>query len=95
MTHNQQFGTCIQERGSSDGFHQDTTLGSISHGVIILGQGSLTYPFHNRKGIFEPVTESTGCGINNYFVKGNTQVIEQNIELLGQIDVNRAVGYNS
>ncbi len=55
--------------------------------IISLGHGRHAKPFHNRIGIFQPVAQPTGGGIDDDLLRIHSQVFQQDVDLLGKVDV--------
>ena len=60
--------------------------------LILLGEGGHAVALHDRVGIFDSVAESAGGRIDNDLSVRHTEVAQEDVELFGKIDVDRAVG---
>ena len=55
--------------------------------VISLGQGRHADTFHHRIGILQTVSQTASGGIDDDFIGGNTEVLQQDIALFSQVNV--------
>ena len=59
---------------------------------VFLNEGGHPVALHHRIGIFEAVAQAAGGGIHQGLIFRNAQVGKEDVELLGQVDINRGGG---
>ncbi len=60
--------------------------------IVTLTHGRHRQPLHDAIGILHTIPETTGGRVDDNPIHRHTEVLEQNIDLLGQIDVDRRRG---